>query len=31
VFANEANIKMFRSSFCLNRVKYHTHIQLSES
>lgn len=30
VFANEANIKMFRSSFCLNRVKYDTHIHLSE-
>ncbi|ARB93646.1 Lrp/AsnC family transcriptional regulator [Legionella longbeachae] len=30
VFANEANIKMFRSSFCLNRTKYNTHIQFSE-
>ena len=29
VFANEANIKMFRSSFCLERVKYETHITLS--
>ena len=30
VFANEANIKMFRSSFCLSRTKYNTHIYLSE-
>lgn len=30
VFANEANIKMFRSSFCLNRVKYDTSIILSD-
>lgn len=30
VFANEANIKMFRSSFCLSRVKYDTHIHLVE-
>ncbi len=30
VFANEANIKMFRSSFCLSRIKHDTHIQLSE-
>ncbi|KTD55555.1 AsnC family transcriptional regulator [Legionella santicrucis] len=30
VFANEANIKMFRSSFCLNRTKYNTNIQFSE-
>ncbi|QEY52355.1 Lrp/AsnC family transcriptional regulator [Legionella longbeachae] len=30
VFANEANIKMFRSSFCLNRTKYNTHIQFPE-
>jgi Lrp/AsnC family leucine-responsive transcriptional regulator len=30
VFANEANIKMFRSSFCLSRVKHDTHIQLDE-
>lgn len=29
VFANEANIKMFRSSFCLNRVKYETKITLT--
>jgi Lrp/AsnC family leucine-responsive transcriptional regulator len=28
VLANEANIKMFRSSFCLARVKYDTKIQL---
>jgi Lrp/AsnC family leucine-responsive transcriptional regulator len=28
VFANEANIKMFRSSFCLERIKYETHILL---
>jgi Lrp/AsnC family leucine-responsive transcriptional regulator len=31
VFANEANIKMFRSSFCLSRIKYNTHIYLPES
>jgi Lrp/AsnC family leucine-responsive transcriptional regulator len=31
VFANEANIKMFRSSFCLERIKYNTHIVLAES
>jgi Lrp/AsnC family leucine-responsive transcriptional regulator len=30
VFANEGNIKMFRSSFCINRIKYNTHIYLSE-
>jgi Lrp/AsnC family leucine-responsive transcriptional regulator len=30
VFANEPNIKMFRSSFCLNRVKYDTQIHLME-
>ena len=30
VFANEANIKMFRSSFCLSRVKQDTHLLLSE-
>lgn len=30
VFANEPNIKMFRSSFCLSRVKHDTHLQLSE-
>lgn len=30
VFANEANIKMFRSSFCLSRTKYNTHIHFSE-
>lgn len=29
VFANEPNIKAFRSSFCLNRVKYNTQIQLN--
>ena len=28
VFANEANIKKYHSSFCLQRVKYETHIQL---
>ena len=28
VFANEPNIKMFRSSFCLNRVKYSTKVHL---
>jgi Lrp/AsnC family leucine-responsive transcriptional regulator len=31
VFANEANIKMFRSSFCLSRVKHDTHIYLTEN
>jgi Lrp/AsnC family leucine-responsive transcriptional regulator len=30
VLANEANIKAFRSSFCLNRIKYDTHIHLPE-
>lgn len=30
VFANEANIKVFRSSFCLNRTKYNTNIHFSE-
>lgn len=30
VFANEANIKMFRSSFCLERIKYETNITLVE-
>lgn len=30
VFANEPNIKMFRSSFCLNRVKYSNKITISE-
>ncbi len=30
VFVKEANIKMFRSSFCLSRVKYHTKVQLLE-
>ena len=30
VFANEANIKKFRSSFCLNRTKYNTNIVLPE-
>lgn len=29
VIANEANIKVFRSSFCLQRVKYETHIMLN--
>ena len=28
VFANEANIKQFRSSFCLKLTKYHTNINL---
>ena len=31
VFANEGNIKMFRSSFCINRIKYNTHIYLPEA
>ena len=31
VFANEPNIKQFRSSFCLNRTKYHTQVVLSEN
>lgn len=31
VFANEANIKMFRSSFCLNRIKHETKINLTEN
>lgn len=31
VFANEPNIKMFRSSFCLSRTKYNTHIHLPEN
>ena len=30
VFANEPNIKKFRSSFCLNRTKYHTQVVLAE-
>jgi Lrp/AsnC family leucine-responsive transcriptional regulator len=30
VFTSEANIRMFRSSFCLSRVKYNTHIPLTE-
>lgn len=30
VFASEANIKMFRSSFCLSRIKYNTQIHLDE-
>jgi len=30
VFANEANMKRYRSRFCLNRVKYDTRIVLSE-
>lgn len=29
VFANEPNIRMFRSSFCLARVKYETRIPLA--
>jgi Lrp/AsnC family leucine-responsive transcriptional regulator len=31
VFANEPNIKKFRSSFCLNRTKYNTHVYLPEN
>jgi Lrp/AsnC family leucine-responsive transcriptional regulator len=31
VFANEPNIRMFRSSFALSRVKYQTKIPLGES
>lgn len=31
VFANDPNIKNFRSSFCLSRVKYDTHIQFEEN
>ncbi len=31
VFANEPNIKKFRSSFCLNRTKYNTHVELPEN
>jgi Lrp/AsnC family transcriptional regulator, leucine-responsive regulatory protein len=30
IFAKEANIKIFRSSFCLNRVKYDTRVAFSE-
>lgn len=30
VFANEPNIRMFRSSFALSRVKYETRIELAE-
>ena len=30
VFANEPNIKVFRSSFCMNRIKYSTKIALME-
>lgn len=30
VFANQPNIKQFRSSFCLNRTKYNTQVVLSE-
>lgn len=30
VFASEPNIKVFRSSFCLNRIKYSTKIAMSE-
>jgi Lrp/AsnC family leucine-responsive transcriptional regulator len=29
VFANEPNIRMFRSSFALSRVKYETRIPLA--
>jgi len=28
VFANEPNIKVFRSSFCLSRIKYSTRVSL---
>ena len=31
IFANEANIKKFRSSFCLNRTKYNTHVLFPEN
>ncbi|HAU1376736.1 TPA: Lrp/AsnC family transcriptional regulator [Legionella pneumophila] len=30
VFANEPNIRKFRSSFCLNRTKYNTQVVLDE-
>ncbi|MDR3477823.1 MAG: Lrp/AsnC family transcriptional regulator [Gammaproteobacteria bacterium] len=30
VFANEPNIKVFRSSFCMNRIKYDTQVHLAE-
>lgn len=30
VFVKEANIRMFRSSFCLKRVKYDTKVQIYE-
>lgn len=30
VLANEGNIKMFRSSFCLNRIKSDTYVHLPE-
>lgn len=30
VFANEPNIKQFRSSFCLTRTKYNTNVVLAE-
>ncbi|KTD77182.1 Lrp/AsnC family transcriptional regulator [Legionella waltersii] len=30
VFANEPNIKQFRSSFCLSRTKYNTQVVLTE-
>jgi Lrp/AsnC family leucine-responsive transcriptional regulator len=30
IFANEPNIKAYRSNFCLSRVKYDTHIHLPE-
>ena len=29
-FANEPNIKVFRSSFCLNRIKYSTRISIQQ-
>lgn len=29
-FTNEPNIKKYRTSFCLNRVKYNTQISIAE-
>lgn len=31
VFANEPNIRQFRSSFCIRRTKYSTHVYLPET
>ena len=31
VFANEPNIKSFRTSFCMDRIKYSTAIAISEN